>query len=229
MPPPRNTAGRLTALDSVIAEAPAGVLPADERARWAGAILPRAEVLSEATHALAAGSPTGLHRVDRLAEQGLLRGGVVQLSHADRRAGARRGAAVVGRRQRGTPIPQRPKGFRRGAGSVAQDRRPPRPGLGPRTRTGPHPRADRHRRPGAVGPAPDRAAGRGCLRCARRSASRWAAVRRLPGRRGRVGAARVDRGGQRHRRRRRDARGVRRPGKPSTTWPTPRWCAAGTW
>ena len=70
----------LTALDSVIAEAPPGVLPADERAEWAGAILPRAEVLSEATHALAAGSPTGLHRVDRLAEQGLLRGGVIQLS-----------------------------------------------------------------------------------------------------------------------------------------------------
>ncbi|EHB55076.1 diguanylate cyclase/phosphodiesterase [Mycolicibacterium rhodesiae JS60] len=70
----------LTALDSVIAEAPSGVLPPGERAQWTDTILPKAEVLSEATHALAAGSPTGLHRVDRLAEQGLLRGGVVQLT-----------------------------------------------------------------------------------------------------------------------------------------------------
>ena len=70
----------LTALDSEITEAPAGVLPTGERARWAATILPRAEVLSEATHALAAGSPSGLHRIDGLPGQGLLQGGVIQLT-----------------------------------------------------------------------------------------------------------------------------------------------------
>ena len=70
----------LTGLDRVIAEAPPGVLPADERARWASTILPRTEVLSAETHALAAGGPTSMHRIDRLADQVLLRGGVIQLS-----------------------------------------------------------------------------------------------------------------------------------------------------
>ncbi|MCV7174243.1 putative bifunctional diguanylate cyclase/phosphodiesterase [Mycolicibacterium sphagni] len=70
----------LNALDSVIAEAPAGILPADQRTKWAGTILPRAEVLSGATHALVAVNPNGLHRFDRSAEEGLLRDRMVQLA-----------------------------------------------------------------------------------------------------------------------------------------------------
>ncbi|WP_445167814.1 putative bifunctional diguanylate cyclase/phosphodiesterase [Mycolicibacterium sp. Dal123E01] len=70
----------LSGLDSVLSEAPPGELPADQRARWSDVILPRAEVLSDATHALAAGSPSGLHRVDRLADQGVFQGGVIQLT-----------------------------------------------------------------------------------------------------------------------------------------------------
>ncbi|GAY18658.1 bifunctional diguanylate cyclase/phosphodiesterase [Mycobacterium sp. shizuoka-1] len=70
----------LAGLDSAVAAAPPGVLPPDQRDRWAALILPRADALSDSTHALAAGNPTGRNRIDHLAEESLMRDRVVQLA-----------------------------------------------------------------------------------------------------------------------------------------------------
>lgn len=75
-----NFRAALVALDAVIAQAPPGLLAADQRARWAGTILPRSEALSERTHELAADNQVEEHRANRIAEQNLVRGRVIQLA-----------------------------------------------------------------------------------------------------------------------------------------------------
>ncbi|MCX2929303.1 EAL domain-containing protein [Mycobacterium sp. CVI_P3] len=70
----------LTALDGALAEAPAGVLAVDQRNRWARIIVPKADVLSEATRALAVSSPTSPQSVNRRTEEDLMRDRVIELS-----------------------------------------------------------------------------------------------------------------------------------------------------
>lgn len=70
----------LTALDVVIAQAPPGLLPAEQRARWAATILPRSEALSERAHELAADDQAEQHRMNHIAERNLLRGRIIELA-----------------------------------------------------------------------------------------------------------------------------------------------------
>ncbi len=70
----------LSAMDDVMRQVPAGVLPADERARWADVVVPRTYALAEATRALSSGTPDDPHHGDGVTEEDLMRGRVIQLA-----------------------------------------------------------------------------------------------------------------------------------------------------
>ena len=121
----------LTALDSVIAEAPPGVLPADERAGGPARSCPEPKCSRRRRMRWPPVARPACTASIAWPSRACLRGGVIQLTMLIAALVLAAAllwwvAANVVRQYR-----IRPKGFRRRAGSVAQDRRPPRPGLGP--------------------------------------------------------------------------------------------------
>lgn len=70
----------LSALDDAIRQVPPAVLPADQRDRWAGLVLPRAQTLWESSRRLTDSTTARLHTDARASAEALLRGRLIQLT-----------------------------------------------------------------------------------------------------------------------------------------------------
>jgi len=70
----------LDELDDVFRQVPAGILPADQRDRWAAIVLPRAEALWAASRRLADSTTASLATDSRMSTEALLRGRLIQLA-----------------------------------------------------------------------------------------------------------------------------------------------------
>ena len=70
----------LSALDDATREMPPGILPPDQRDRWAAMILPRAQALWQASRRLADSTTAQLHMDARASADALLRGRLIQLA-----------------------------------------------------------------------------------------------------------------------------------------------------
>ena len=69
----------LSSLDEAIRQMPPGILPADQRDRWAVIVLPRAQALWGASRRLADSTTAQLHTNARTSTEALLRGRLIQL------------------------------------------------------------------------------------------------------------------------------------------------------
>ena len=70
---------KLTELDDVLRQVPAGFLPADQRDDWGRVVLPRSDALSETSRRMADSATAELHMDARSSSQNLLEGRVIQL------------------------------------------------------------------------------------------------------------------------------------------------------